>query len=206
MAVQGVSSAPSDLIELGRIVAGYGVRGWVKIQPHSSNSDVLRKASTWWLQASVAPAKRATSPTDAGGVGLRAFKVVAVRPQGSTVVAQLDSINDRDAAEGLVGHTVLVSKSLFPPAKHDEYYWVDLEGCAVYETESQTLIGLVTEVLDNGAHAILRVQRLKTMDPSDPLLDDKGKKIEILVPFVEAHVQQVDISRKKIDTDWPLDF
>jgi len=206
MAGQGASAAPSDLVELGRIVSGYGVRGWVKIQPHSAQSDVLRKASIWWLRKPVAPVKRSVKQ-EADGVGSAVqYKIVTSRTQGSTVVAQLESINDRDQAESLVGCTVHVSKALFPPAKGDEYYWVDLESCVVYETGTQSLIGIVSEVLDNGAHAILRVQRLSSLDPQAPIVDEKGKVVEILVPFVEAHVQHVDIQAKKIDTDWPLDF
>jgi 16S rRNA processing protein RimM len=206
MAGQGATTAPSDLVELGRIVSGYGVRGWVKIQPHSSNTDVLRKATIWWLGKPVPPAKRSAAQSAGDAKPTMQVKVLAARTQGTTVVAQLDGINDRDQAESLVGCTVHVSKSLFPPAKADEYYWLDLESCIVYETGTQSLIGVVSEVLDNGAHAILRVQRLTSLDPRTPLLDEKGKVSEMLVPFVEAYVQHVDIQAKKIDTDWPLDF
>ena len=206
MPEQGASTAPRDLVELGRIVSGYGVRGWVKIQPHSSQSDVLRKANSWWLRRPVAPAKRSATTGSNDLLPAVQYKVVTSRTQGATVVAQLGSVDDRDQAESLVGCTVHVSKALFPPAKGDEYYWVDLESCFVYETGTQALIGVVSEVLDNGAHAILRVQRLIALDPQEPLLDEKGKVSEILVPFVETYVQHVDIQAKKIDTDWPLDF
>jgi 16S rRNA processing protein RimM len=63
MAVDGAATAPDDLIELGRIISAYGVRGWVKIQPHSAQGTVLRAAPVWWLVAPVAPlAEKYTKP------------------------------------------------------------------------------------------------------------------------------------------------
>jgi 16S rRNA processing protein RimM len=75
-------------------------------------------------------------------------------------------------------------------------------------------MGQVQEVLDNGAHAILRVERF--VDSADlqadpkatplPMLDAEGRPQEVLVPFVAAHVQHVDIKKRRIETDWPFDL
>ena len=156
----GAPNAPDDLVELGRIVSAYGVRGWVKVQPHSSQSEVLRAAPVWWLAASVAPAAAAISGSDYRQDTLRSYAVVLSRPQGSTVVAELEGIDDRDVAEALRSQVVLVSRQYFPTAKRGEYYWVDLIGCSVFGADpdsqlSRPLIGIVQEVLDNGAHALI---------------------------------------------------
>jgi 16S rRNA processing protein RimM len=110
------------------------------------------------------------------------------------------------------GYTVHVSRQYFPKAQADEFYWVDLVNCYVY-SEAQ-LVGVVLEVVDNGAHAILRVQRMSLAGDQTPsiehmpqvILDAKGRPEEILVPFVAAHVQHVDIAARRIETDWPLDL
>ena len=198
MAVDGAATAPDDLIELGRIISAYGVRGWVKIQPHSAQGTVLRAAPVWWLVAPVAPLAKPGAPVP--------HKVKQARPQGSTVVADLEGVGERDLAENLRGYTVLVSRQHFPKALTDEYYWVDLVGCQVFGEDG--LLGVVHEVVDNGAHALLKVHRLQAQDAAEPLalLDAKGKPQEILVPFVAAHVQHVDITARRIDTDWPVDF
>lgn len=197
---------PQDLIELGRIVSAYGVQGWVKIQPHSSRAEVLLQCKDWWLKAPVPLA---------GGAGAfalpRRAEVAAARPQGSTVVARIDAAPDRNAAEALKGHTVWVSRSLFPSEDDDEYYWVDLIGCRLYgqaQDGGQELIGEVASVSDNGAHAVLHVARARVdADGGITVLQNqKGRPIEVLVPFVQAHVHTVDIAAKRLESDWPADF
>ena len=41
MSAAASNAAPADLIELGRITAAYGIKGWVKVQPHSAQAEVL---------------------------------------------------------------------------------------------------------------------------------------------------------------------
>lgn len=199
------NDTPHDLIELGRVVSAYGVRGWVKIQPHSSQAEVLLQCKQWWLKA---PASRI------GGAGAlapaRKLPVLSSRRHGSTVVAQLDGILDRTVAETLKGHTIWVPRGEFPAANEDEVYWADLIGCRLYgqSEDKPALIGQVVNVSDNGAHAVLHVAR-GHIDEQDQVIlqkDQKGRSIEVLVPFVRAHVHTVDIDAKRLDSDWPLDF
>ncbi|MDH1179890.1 ribosome maturation factor RimM [Achromobacter mucicolens] len=198
------NAAPTDLVELGRITAAYGVKGWVKVQPHSANAEVLLSASQWWLTRPVPELARgavASAPV--------AFKILQARSQGATVVAQLQGITDRDQAEALRGHSVQAPRGSFPAPEEDEYYWVDLIGCALYSSASgePTRIGVVSEVLDNGAHAVLKVllQKGEGENP-EPVLDAKGRPAEMLVPFVRAHIHAVDLAARHIDSDWPADF
>jgi 16S rRNA processing protein RimM len=198
------NAAPTDLIELGRITAAYGVKGWVKVQPHSANAEVLLSASQWWLTRPVPELARgavASAPV--------AFKIVQARSQGATVVAQLKGIADRDQAEALRGYTVHAPRGSFPAPEEDEYYWVDLIGCALYTSANgePALIGVVGEVLDNGAHAVLKVLRQKEgTEGAEPILDAKGRPAEMLVPFVRAHIHAVDLAARRIDSDWPVDL
>lgn len=210
MADIGALQAPEDLVELGRIVSAYGVKGWVKVQPHSAQGVVLRAAPVWWLSPPLSPSADPSllpSPTK-----LSPYPVKQSRPQGSTVVADLEGIADRDLAESMRGYAIYVSRQYFPKVQPDEFYWVDLVGCYVF-TDS-ALVGVVDEVLDNGAHAILRVQKMQIEGDQTPtethipqvFLDAKGRPQEVLVPFVSAHVQHVDILTRRIETDWPFDL
>uniref|UniRef100_UPI0033417980 ribosome maturation factor RimM n=1 Tax=Castellaniella defragrans TaxID=75697 RepID=UPI0033417980 len=197
--------APDDLVEVGRIVAAHGVRGWLKIQPYSADAQVLLRAPVWWLKT--------PAPTLEPGVSssARAVEVHQRRVHGGRfVVAQLAGIADRTAAEGLQGWTVWASRAAFPEAGEDEYYWVDLIGCDFYGQSGGTpcFLGRVDEVFDNGAHAVLRVARgvLDGQGDFRPAMDARGRPVHVLVPFVQAHVLHVDLAARRMDSDWPDDF
>ncbi len=199
------AAPPDDLVEVGRVVNAHGVRGWLKIQPHSPQADALSGAPVWWFKA----------PDPALGSGAsarpRGLKIRACRRQGGQfLAAQADGVADRDAAEALRGYTIWVSRASFPKAGDDEYYWIDLIGCDFHGMgdDGPRLLGRVDQVLDNGAHAVLQVA-LGAPDADgvfQPLSDARGRPRLVLVPFVAAHVQRVDIQARRIDSDWPADF
>ncbi|EHK64845.1 16S rRNA-processing protein RimM [Achromobacter arsenitoxydans SY8] len=124
-------------------------------------------------------------------------------------MAQLQGIADRDQAEALRGFSVQAPRGSFPAPEEDEYYWVDLIGCALYTSANgePALIGVVGEVLDNGAHAVLKVLLQKAgAEGPESILDAKGRPAEMLVPFVRAHIHAVDLAARRIDSDWPVEF
>lgn len=173
----------------------YGVRGGLKVQPYSTQPSTLLAAKTWWLRK---------------GKETRRASVVEAKRHGASIAAFLAGLADRDQAHAWRGWTVLVPRSDFPAPAEGEYYWVDLVGCQVSgiaaDGQQRVVLGAVLEVIDNGAHAILRIARVLPDDPSQPMLDAKGKVQETLVPFVDAYVSSVDITAKSIESDWPADF
>jgi 16S rRNA processing protein RimM len=222
-----VEAAPPDLIELGRIVSAYGIKGWVKIQPHSAQANVLLGTSVWWLKAPVPSGKQgafsrhgsgaASAVTVKAGPGAQtrllqgsSYRVQDSRFHADSVVAQLESVADRNQAEALKGYTVWAPRSAFPAPDEDEYYWVDLLGCRLYgEQGSETvLLGEIIEVIDNGAHGVLRVVRACETEGGvlEHLLNEKGRAQEVLVPFVQAHVHTVDLQNKSLYSNWPADW
>jgi 16S rRNA processing protein RimM len=168
---------PEDLVLVGHIAGAYGLQGWVRIRPYSSEADALLHAKTWWLD----------KPE------LHDVERMQVREHSGDIVAQLMGVADRDAAEALKGATVQVSRSHFPALDDNEFYWVDLIGMAVENPEGQAL-GTVKDMMDNGAHPILRVQ---------PTGENAQ---EMLIPFVDQFVIKVDRDARKITADWGLDY
>lgn len=196
--------SPGDLVELGRVTGGYGIRGWVKIQPHAAGSSALLQAREWWLRQPVAPLQQG-EPGPA-----RRVKVLKSRTQGSTIVGSLQGVVDRTQADALRGCTVWVSRAAFPDTDTDEYYWVDLIGCTLYGEQDgeSVLLGVVHDITDNGAHAVLHIKRQALDENGAPvaLRDDKGRDLESLVPFVSAHVHSVDLAKRRLESNWPADF
>jgi 16S rRNA processing protein RimM len=178
-----MASTPTDLIEVGRIIDAYGIKGWVKIQPFAAAEDsALKRSKRWWLSGS--------------HLNLNADEreVLASRVQGLSIVAELVGVSDRDLALKFKGASISVRRSDFPVNKTEEFYWVDLIGCAVTNAQGVAL-GTVSEVFDNGAHAVFRI-------PLNPTL--ALATTEVLIPFVKQFVSTVDISAKAIAVDWPL--
>ena len=199
------AALPDNLVEVGRVVSAHGVRGWLKIQPYSPQADALQGAPVWWFKAPD-PALGTGASSRPEGMNIRTCR----RQGGQFLVAQVDGIADRDAAELLRGYTVWVPRAAFPSTGEDEYYWVDLIGCDFHGVgdDGPRLLGRVDQVLDNGAHAVLQVA-LGAPDADGvfrPQTDARGRPRHELVPFVAAHVQHVDLQARRIDSDWPADF
>lgn len=200
---------PKDLVELGRIIGGHGIRGWVKIQPYSAESDAMSVAKQWWLAPAASPIN---SPDQFGSFPKpQPFVVSWAKPHGNLFLAALKEVTDRNASEALKGHSIFVSRQLFPRLELDEYYWVDLMACLVMTDASGDLVrlGVVQDILDNPAHAILVVKRQCFDQDSgtwEDQLDAKGRPLTSMIPFVGAHIASVDLAARSIFTHWPADF
>lgn len=185
---------PDDLIEVGYVSAAYGIRGWIKVQPHADDAAALLHARRWWL-LTPEPAGTAVAAQAAAAAGPVSLKIAQSREHSGTVVAQAAGVADRNVAEALKGRRVWIRREDFPPAEDNEFYWVDLIGCAVSNEQGEAL-GTVSGLIDNGAHQILQVAFA---------LPD-GKAGERLIPFVDAYLREVDVAGKRIVVDWGLDY
>lgn len=189
-AASRAEALPDDLVEVGYVSAAYGVRGWIKVQPHANDAAALLHATRWWLIKPPAPGVAGAGSTDP-----LCLQIADSREHSGTVVAQASGVADRSVAEALRGHRIWIRREDFPAPADDEFYWVDLIGCAVSNEQGESL-GEVTGLLDNGAHQILQI--------AYPLAD--GNTGERLVPFVDAFLRNVDVPGKRIVVDWGLDF
>lgn len=178
MIAQAPVSPPADLIEVGRVLDAWGVKGWVRIEAFNApDQSVLLAIRDWWLRP------QASS-------GLSALRVGRCRVHGDSLVAKPADCEDRDQALRFKSATILVSRAQFPTPDPGEWYWVDLVGCAV-ESLSGERLGAVEAVEDHGAHPILVVRS------SDRTL---------MIPFVEQIVTRVDIAARLVCADWGADY
>ena len=186
----------ADIHEVGRIVDAWGVKGWVKVQPHADDPQALLRARRWLLLPPDEPLGAAAK------LPPRTIAIARARRHGESVVALPEGHADRDAAEALRGARVLVSRSAFPRPARDEYYWVDLIGLEVVNREGLVL-GTVAGLLDNGAQAVLRVHPEASAAGGEPT---GTSAVERMIPFVSAYVDDVDLAARRIRVDWGLDY
>lgn len=190
---------PSDLVVVGRIADANGVRGKVKIFPHSKQNTQLLDIKNWYIQ------KFDLNDHPLGPV--RTVKVKSKVMNGDVILASFDGIEDRDQALELKGYSILASRSECPTTNSDEFYWIDLIGCFVYSNDpsNPTLLGIVKNLSESGAHTLLHIHQINSEDNLSPRLNSKGRPIEVLIPFVKDIVPEIDIENKKIFANWTLE-
>lgn len=189
------SKLPDDAVEVGRVLDGWGVKGWLKILPHSSDPEALFAVKTWFLQTTDArfrPGFNAFS-------GTVSVEVTEAKIHSDSIVARFAGIDDRNAAEALKGARIMLPRSGFPAASKDEYYWVDLIGLSVVNREGLAL-GSVRDLMTTGPQAVLCVEY------AEPSADGQTATAERMIPFVSAYVDTVDIAAKRITVDWQADY
>ncbi len=130
------------MVVMGRIVAPYGILGWLKVQPHTENVDSLFDYENWWLGRDSV---------------WNEYSVEEAKVHGKTLLVKLDKINDRDSALVFKGKQVAVPRELLPPTEENEYYWSDLIGLEVTNKES-ICMGSIVDVFETGANDVLVVK------------------------------------------------
>jgi 16S rRNA processing protein RimM len=114
---------------------------------------------------------------DENGNELFELRIIGTAKGG--VIAKVDGITDRDAADALRGAKLYVPRSRLPAPDEDEFYHEDLVGLAARDESGQPL-GNVTAVLNFGAGDILEI----TAKDGDTRL----------VPFTRAAVPVLDFA------------
>lgn len=130
------------LVTMGRVVAPYGIQGWIKIQPFTQQQRGLLDYPQWQLGRD-------------NDWQLRSVKVAKVH--GATVIAKLEGVADREQAAALQGMRIAVSRDDFPKPAADEFYWADLVGLKVVNAAGVAL-GSVARVFETGANDVLVVE------------------------------------------------
>ncbi len=171
-------------VELGKIVGVWGVKGWVKLHSFTRNRKDIAQYQTWTLS------RRKKGPEfDSHAVSI---DVMQCREQAKGIVAQLRDVDDRDQAADMAGLGIWVKQSELPDLPDGEYYWQQLIGLAVKNTD-QT-IGVVDSILETGANDVLVCKS-----------DVEGAP-DVLVPYTDEVVLEVDLETGELSVDWDPEY
>lgn len=147
-----------EKILVGKIVNVVGLRGDVKVYNYSDSIQIYEETPEIYVDDKLT-------------------KIEKTRLQKNMVVLKLGGIDDRDAAERLRGSELYVTDADLPELPEGQFYVRDLIGMTVKE-ENGTVLGKVTDVIQNTAQDILEVE-----------LENKKKA---LIPKVEQFVLDID--------------
>ena len=173
---------------MGRVVAPYGIYGWLKIQPDTEAIDSLLAYPAWWLG-------RDDNSTQPGikNTPWQKFTVETAKIHANALLVKLHGMDDRDTAVAFKSQHVAVPREALPEAGEDEYYWSDLIGLTV-KNQQEVDFGKIVDVFETGANDVLVVQ-------------GQGEdKRERLIPFIADVVLEVDMAAKTVLVDWDAEF
>lgn len=183
------SVVPADRMKVGELRAAYGLQGWLWLYSETDPISNVFDYQPWWVETRT---------------GLRQMKVKRWRTQGKGLVVSLEGVLDRNAADLLMGATVWVDRNILPPAPANEYYWSDLVGLQVYAYEPNesgdavepVLLGAIHEMFETGANDVIVVR------PVAGSVD----QTERLIPWHKDIIRHIDMSTRRMDVNWGLDY
>jgi 16S rRNA processing protein RimM len=164
-------------IELGRLGAPFGVRGWLHVNSYTDPPERLLEYREWSLR--LADGRRELRRLAEG------------RLQAGGLVAQLDGVADRDAAAAMTGAVVEIERAALPALGEREYYRADLTGFRVRNLEGAEL-GRVSHFVDAPSGAVMVAR------------EAGGREHWVLA--VPKHLRQVDAQAREIVVDWPVEL
>lgn len=157
-----------DLVAVGRISGPHGIRGELKVESLTDFPERFLPGSPLLLV------------TPAGEV--RETRVVSSRVHKGRYLLFLEGVEDRTVAERIRGGFLKVTQEDLTPLPGGQYYQFELIGLSVVTEEGRAL-GEVREVLPTGGNLVLVVG---------------GKGREILLPYIDDVVKQVDLEGKRV--------
>ena len=162
-----------ELFLLGKVTGTHGLRGDLKVRPLADNSDSLLGAGQVFFRR-------------AGSEPQRMVPVRVSLHKGNYLL-RLQGLAGIDAVQGLVGCEVLMRYADLAELPEDEFYWFQLEGMVVADSE-QGELGTIEEIFTTAAHDVWVV---------------RGRHGEVLIPAVDEFILEVDREGRRVTVALP---
>jgi 16S rRNA processing protein RimM len=158
---------PQDRVLLGVVAAPHGVRGLVRIK--SFTEDPMAVAAYGPLSDES---------------GKKEYRVEALSAARGAVLARIEGVADRTAAEALRGLRLFVERQRLPHTGEREWYEADLIGLEAVGTDGRNW-GKVIAFHDFGAGSVMEVSG------------------GMMLPFTDEAVPEIDVAGGKVLIDPP---
>jgi len=163
----------SERVCVGVILGAHGLKGAVRIKS--------------FTERPVDVAAYGAVEDEAGG---RRFRLRLVGEAKGAVMAQIEGIGERDAAEALKGQKLYVAKANLPVPGEEEFYCSDLVGLMATLADG-TPMGTVKEVFDFGGGDVIEIV---------------GPNGAVMLPFTKAVVPVVDVAGGRLVIEPPIEI
>ena len=153
-----------EFIECGQIVATHGVRGEVKVNPWCDSPKFLLNFKKFYID----------------NLGTKELSVQSSRVANNVVLMKLKDVTTVEVAMKYKNTVIYIKRD--DADIGDRYFIQELIGCIVYNSETNEMLGKITNVTQLPANDIWHIVK-----------DDK----EYLVPAIEQVIVKVDVAEEK---------
>lgn len=160
----------SEKIRVGKILRGFGIKGEVKVQIITDEPEKRFKVKkVLYLKQD-----ETFSPVT----------ITSVRYHQSNVLLSFADHPDLTSVEGYHGCELFIDRKDIK--SKDSVYAFELMNVSVYK-EDGTLVGVVSDILDTGAHIVLRI---------------KTDAKDVLIPYVDRFIVRFDQTKNILVIRW----
>ena len=138
-------------ILIAKVSSVFGIKGEVKIIVYSDNPHKIEEYSLFDAEGKSVKIK----------ITNKNKTVIGTSSGNPILIAKVEGVNDRNAAELMRGQEFFASREEFEELNDNEFYYADLIGMDVIDMESKK-IGKVLNVMDLGAGGIIEIEFIKT--------------------------------------------
>ena len=158
---------------IGKIVGVHGLKGTNKFKSYAESLSVFYPGQSILIRDN---RNRETS-----------VELDWIKSHTGTPLISFKGVTDRDRAEALIGAELFIPETELPELDEDTYYWFELIGIEVYNTQEDYL-GRITSIFPTGSNDVYVV---------------KNKTKELLIPALESVVIDIDLELKRMRVDLP---
>ncbi|MCL2188100.1 MAG: ribosome maturation factor RimM [Defluviitaleaceae bacterium] len=152
------------MFEIGIIVKPQGIRGELRVLP--TTDDPAR----FGLLNEVFVRREKGEP--------QKYALTSARQQKGLVMLTLEGVNDRNAAEALVGAVLVIPDTWALPLDEDEYFVRDLIGLTAVDEKGEAL-GEVADVLRTGANDVYVIRPTQGASFMVPAIKDVVRGVDM---------------------------
>jgi len=158
-------------IIVGRLGDAFGIAGWSHLHSFTDPHDNIFNYKNWQIEK---------KPNQFEPLKLESYK-----PHGNGYIVKIPNCNDRDQALLLKGKSIAIERSELPALKKNEYYWSDLIGLNVVNTEGKSL-GAIDYLFETGSNDVIVT------------------KTRQFIPYLKSVIIEIDLKKQTMIVNWEI--